>query len=105
MKTKCYQESELIVAGIQRERGKPSYAVMASPKDGSYVGSAFIALPRGQRDRLYELAAAGGGRMPKGYEPKKSFPAEWIKSRLLCRVLHLRGEGALRHARLVELFI
>jgi ATP-dependent DNA ligase len=102
VKTKCYQESQLVVAGIQRERSKPSYAVMASPEDGRYVGSAFIALPRGQRDRLYELAEAGGGKMPAGYEPKKSFQAEWIKPKLLGRVLHLRGEDTLRHARLVE---
>jgi hypothetical protein len=85
VKTKCYQESELIVAGIQRERGKPSFAVMASPEDGRYVGSAFIVLPRRQRDRLYELAEAGGGKMPAGIEPKESFPAEWIGPRLLGR--------------------
>ena len=75
---------------------------MASPDDERYVGSAFIALPRGQRDRLYELAEAGGGKMPKGYEPKKRFPAEWIRPRLLGRVLHPRGEDTIRHARLVE---
>src|SRR5262249_3597648 len=73
VKTKCNQESELVVAGIQRERGKPSFAVMASPEDGRYVGSAFIALPRGQRDRLYELAEAGGGRCPSREMGDSSF--------------------------------
>ena len=41
--------------------------------------------------------------MPAGYEPKKSFLAEWIEPRLVGRVLDLRGEDTLRHARLVEL--
>ncbi len=103
VKTKCNEESELIVAGIQRERGKPSYAVMASPDDRAYVGSAFIALPRQQREILYALAEAGGGTKPQGYQIKKNYPAEWIEPRLLGRVKHLRGEDTLRHARLIEL--
>lgn len=101
VKTKCYEESEFIVTGIQRERGKPSFAVMASLGDGRYVGSAFIALGRGDRDRLYELAEAGGGKAPAGYTVKKNFPAEWIKPRVTGRVLHLMREEPLRHARLV----
>jgi hypothetical protein len=43
--------------------------------------------------------------MPVGYEPKKSFPARWIKRRLIGRVQHLRGEHPLRHARLVEILV
>jgi bifunctional non-homologous end joining protein LigD len=36
-----------VVAGIQRKRGKPSYAVTASLDGGRCVGSTFIVLPQG----------------------------------------------------------
>jgi ATP-dependent DNA ligase len=99
LKTKCYTESAFRVAGIQRERGKPSYAVMASIENGHYVGSAFVALPKKQRDLLYRLAEAGGGSVPAGYRVKKNFPVAWISVPVVGRVLHIRG----RHARLVEI--
>jgi hypothetical protein len=48
--------------------------MMVSPEDGQYVGLAFIAPPWDQRDRLYQLAEAGGGKMPAGLQAEAAFP-------------------------------
>jgi bifunctional non-homologous end joining protein LigD len=43
LKTKCYDEADFNVIGVQRERGKPAMALMADAQ--GYVGSAFVTLP------------------------------------------------------------
>jgi bifunctional non-homologous end joining protein LigD len=41
LKTKSYTVSELELLGVERERGKPAFALMGEPGTRKYVGSAF----------------------------------------------------------------
>jgi ATP-dependent DNA ligase len=52
LKTKCFVRSELEVAAVLRERGKPPIAYIVDG-DRRYVGGAFIALNREQREKLW----------------------------------------------------
>lgn len=94
-KVKCYDEAEFGIIGVQRERGKPAMALMADTT-GRYVGAAFVTLPRGIRDRLWQrVQAKAGAKPPKGLAAEK---AEWVKPGLVARVKFLKGEDKLRHA-------
>ncbi len=42
LKAKCYAIGEFDLLDIEREPGKPAFALMADRKTGRYVGSAFI---------------------------------------------------------------
>ncbi len=95
VKAKCYDEADFSIVGVQRERGKPAMALMAD-ESGNYVGGAFVTLPRGIRERLWErVRARAGAAPPKGLPIAK---AEWIKPGLVARVKFLKGEEKLRHA-------
>ena len=95
LKIKCYDEADFNVIGVQRERGKPAMALMADQK-GRYVGSAFVTLPRGIRERLWQrVQEKSGAPAPKGMPAGK---AEWVKPGLVARVRFLKGEEKLRHA-------
>ena len=50
-KVKTFEEAEFDLIGVRRERGKPAMALMA--RGGRQVGSAFITLPNGIRERLW----------------------------------------------------
>ena len=52
LKAKCYAIGEFDLLGIEREPGKPAFALMADRKTGQYVGSAFINSSRAIRERL-----------------------------------------------------
>lgn len=41
LKAKCYTVEEYELLGVEREPGKPAFALMADRKTGQYVGSAF----------------------------------------------------------------
>lgn len=97
LKTKCYQETDYEIAGIQRERGKPAMALMVDA-ERNYVGSAFITANREMRERLWARVKKSAGPPPKGV--KKGTEAEWIKPGIVGRVKHLKGEEMLRHASL-----
>ena len=98
LKVKSYTEMTLDIVGVQRERGKPAMVLMADK--GEYKGGAFVTLPRGIRERLWErVQAKSGGMPPKGLKADK---AEWIKPGLQGRVITLRGEETLRHASLQD---
>ncbi|GLQ83076.1 ATP-dependent DNA ligase [Mesorhizobium huakuii] len=42
LKAKCYSVDEYELLGVEREAGKPAFALMADRATGRYVGSAFI---------------------------------------------------------------
>lgn len=100
LKIKCYDEADFTILGVQRERGKPAMAFMAD-QQGRYVGSAFVTLPRGIRERLWQrVQEKSGAPAPKGLPAGK---AEWIKPGLVARVRFLKGEEKLRHATVKDL--
>ena len=56
LKVKAFEEADFDLVGVRRERGKPAMAMLA--RDGRPAGSAFITLPAGIRERLWERVEA-----------------------------------------------
>lgn len=99
LKTKSYTVDEYELLGVERESGKPAFALMAERGTGRYVGSAFITLNREMRERLWHRVQEHAGPPPKGM---KRPATQWVKPGLIGRVKHLRGEDDLRHASLQD---
>ncbi|WP_287286248.1 hypothetical protein [Mesorhizobium sp.] len=100
LKTKFFTESEFELLGVECERGKPAFALMAEPGTRKYVGSAFVSVNREMRERLWKRVQEHAGPPPKDM-PKR--PAtQWVKPGIKARVKHLRGEEELRHASLQD---
>jgi DNA ligase D-like protein (predicted ligase) len=99
LKAKCYAIGEFDLLGIEREPGKPAFALMADRKTGKYVGSAFINSSRAIRERLWKRVQEHAGPAPRGM---KRSATQWVKPGLIGRVKHLRGEDDLRHASLQD---
>lgn len=99
LKTKCYSVGEFDVLGVEREAGKPAFALMAERGTGRYVGSAFITLNRELRERLWKRVQDHAGPPPKGM---KRPATQWVKPGLVATVKYLRGEEDLRHASLQD---
>ncbi|WP_187331376.1 MULTISPECIES: ATP-dependent DNA ligase [unclassified Mesorhizobium] len=99
LKTKAFTINEYELLGVEREAGKPAFALMAERGTGRYVGSAFITLNREMRERLWRRVQEAPGSPPKGM---KRLATQWVKPGLIGRVKHLRGEEDLRHASLQD---
>lgn len=99
LKTKAYRIDEYDLLGVEREAGKPAFALLAERGTGRYVGSAFITLNREMRERLWERVQERLGAPPKGM---KRPATQWVKPGLIGRVKHLRGDEDLRHASLQD---
>lgn len=99
LKAKCYAIGEFDLLGVEREAGKPAFALMAERGTGRYVGSAFITLNRELRERLWKRVQDHAGTAPKGM---KRPATQWVKPGLVATVKHLRGEEDLRHASLQD---
>ncbi|RUW95637.1 MULTISPECIES: ATP-dependent DNA ligase [unclassified Mesorhizobium] len=99
LKAKCYTVEEYGLLGVEREPGKPAFALMADRKTGRYVGSAFINSSRAIRERLWERVQEHAGPPPKGMKRPST---QWVKPGIIARVKHLRGEEDLRHASLQD---
>ncbi|MGX8008887.1 ATP-dependent DNA ligase [Mesorhizobium sp. ORM8.1] len=99
LKAKCYTIDEFDLLGVEREPGKPAFALMAERGTRRYVGSAFITLNREMRERLWKRVQDRPGTAPKGM---KRPATQWVKPGLIGRVKHLRGEEDLRHASLQD---
>ncbi|WP_164920102.1 ATP-dependent DNA ligase [Mesorhizobium ciceri] len=98
LKTKCYEEVDFEVAGVQLKPGSAPLALMATrDAERRYVGSAHIALTKAMRERLWAKVQEGKGTPPKGADKPD---AEWIKPGLVGRVKTLKREDKLRHATL-----
>jgi bifunctional non-homologous end joining protein LigD len=92
LKAKAFEEAEFDLVGLRRERGKPAMALLA--RNGRPAGSAFITLPAGIRERLWE-------RIQSPAKPsRKANTIEPVKPGIVGRVRYLRGEAPLRHATL-----
>ncbi|MER8793986.1 ATP-dependent DNA ligase [Mesorhizobium sp. M0984] len=100
LKIKCYTVGEFELLGVEREQGKPAFALMAEPGTRKYVGSAFVSINREMRERLWKRVQEHAGPPPKDM-PKR--PAtQWVKPGIKVRIKHLRGEEDLRHASLQD---
>ena len=99
LKIRSYMVEEYDLLGVEREPGKPAFALMADRKTGQYVGSAFINSSRAIRERLWKRVQEHGGTAPKGMKRPATV---WVKPGLVGRVKHLRGEEDLRHASLQD---
>ncbi|RWI14446.1 MAG: ATP-dependent DNA ligase [Mesorhizobium sp.] len=99
LKAKCYAVGEFELLGIEREAGKPAFALMGEIGTRKYVGSAFINSSREIRERLWKRVQEHAGPAPKGM---KRPATQWVKPGLIGRVKHLRGEEDLRHASLQD---
>ncbi|ANT53278.1 ATP-dependent DNA ligase [Mesorhizobium amorphae] len=99
LKTKCYSIDEYELLGVEREAGKPAFALMAERGTGRYVGSAFITLNREMRERLWKRVQEHAGPPPKGMRRPAT---QWVRPGLIGRVKHLRGEEDLRHTSLQD---
>ncbi|QKD04260.1 RNA ligase family protein [Mesorhizobium loti] len=98
-KIKCYEVEEFDLLGVEREPGKPAFALMADRATGRYVGSAFVNSSQAIRERLWKRVQEHAGPAPKGV---KRPATQWVKPGLIGRVKHLRGEEDLRHASLQD---
>jgi bifunctional non-homologous end joining protein LigD len=98
LKTKCYATGEFDLLGVEREAGKPAFALMAERGTGRYVGSAVI-LNRDMRERLWKRVQEHAGTAPTGM---KRPATKWVKRGLVATVKHLRGEEDLRDASLQD---
>ncbi|MBZ9709824.1 ATP-dependent DNA ligase [Mesorhizobium sp. ESP7-2] len=98
-KAKCYTVEEYELLGVEREPGKPAFALMADRQTGQYVGSAFINSSRAIRERLWKRVQEHAGPAPKGM---KRPATQWVRPGIIGRVKHLRGEEDLRHASLQD---
>ncbi|RAZ89865.1 ATP-dependent DNA ligase [Mesorhizobium hawassense] len=99
LKTKAFAVDEYDVLGVEREHGKPAFAIMAERGTGRFVGLAVIALNREMRERLWQRVQEHSGPPPKGV---KRAATQWVKPGLVGRVKHMRGEEGLRHATLKD---
>ncbi|TIX59051.1 MAG: ATP-dependent DNA ligase [Mesorhizobium sp.] len=99
LKAKCYTIGEFELLGVEREAGKPAFALMGEIGTREYVGSAFINSSRAIRERLWKRVQEHAGPPPKGM---KRPATQWVKPGLIGRVKHLRGEEDLRHASLQD---
>ena len=86
LKTINYMVGEYELLGVEREPGKPTFALMAEPGTRKYVGSAFITLNRQIRERLWKRVQEHAGKAPKGM---KRPATQWVKPGLIGRVKQL----------------
>ncbi|CAN7460088.1 ATP-dependent DNA ligase [Mesorhizobium sp. LjNodule214] len=99
LKTKAFTIDEYDLLGVEREPGKPAFALVAERGTGRYVGSAFINGNHEVRERLWKRVQTHAGQPPKGMKRPATV---WVKPGLIGRVKHLRGEEDLRHASLQD---
>ncbi|TGQ70998.1 ATP-dependent DNA ligase [Mesorhizobium sp. M00.F.Ca.ET.186.01.1.1] len=99
LKAKCYEVDEFDLLGVEREAGKPAFALLADRASGRYVGSAFINSSRAIREHLWKRVQEHVGEAPKGMQRPAT---QWVKPGIVGRVKHLRGEEDLRHASLQD---
>ena len=71
LKAKCYSVDEYELIGVEREAGKPAFALMADRKTGRYVGSAFINSSQAIRERLWKRVQEHAGPAPKGMKRRR----------------------------------
>jgi ATP-dependent DNA ligase len=68
LKAKCYAVGEFELLGVEREAGKPAFALMGEIGTRKYVGSAFINSSREIRERLWKRVPGACRTGTEGYE-------------------------------------
>ncbi|MER8484309.1 hypothetical protein [Mesorhizobium sp. M1322] len=102
LKTKSFTVDEFELLGVERERGKAAFALLAEPGTRNYVGSAVITLGHDMRERLWKRVQEHAGPPPKAM--KKRPATQWVGPGVKLRVKHLRGDHShIRHASLLGL--
>jgi ATP-dependent DNA ligase len=71
LKAKCYLVDEYELLGVEREAGKPAFALMADRATGRYVGSAFINSSQAIRERLWKRSRSTPGRRQRGLSDRR----------------------------------
>jgi DNA ligase D-like protein (predicted ligase) len=99
LKIKCYEVSELEVAAVLAERGKPTMALVVDGQN-NYLGGAFIT-NRHIKERLLARVRTKAGPLPKGMEKRPT--VQWLQPCVVARIRHLKGEEDLRHASVKEI--
>ena len=82
LKTKSYMFSELEVAAVLEERGKPTVALMVDSAN-NYMGGAFIT-NRTIKERLLARVRAKEGPLRKGMSRKPD--AKWLQPGVMARI-------------------
>ncbi|WP_322414355.1 ATP-dependent DNA ligase [Mesorhizobium huakuii] len=67
LKAKCYSVNEYKLMGVEREAGKPAFALMADRATGRYVGSVFINSSQAIREWLWKRVQEHAGPAPKAW--------------------------------------
>ncbi|MER8574412.1 hypothetical protein NKH19_23135 [Mesorhizobium sp. M1338] len=102
LKAKCYSIDEFVLLGVEREAGKPAFALVAERDTGRYVGSAFVTLNREMRERLWKRVKDHPGTAPKRMKRPATL---WVQRELIGCVKHLAARkirDTLRAARFPE---
>ncbi|MER8440809.1 ATP-dependent DNA ligase [Mesorhizobium sp. M1312] len=100
LKTKSWTVDEFELLGVEREPGKATFALLAEPGTGKYLGTAFITLGRDMKERLLKRVREHAGPPPEAM--KKRPATQWVKPGVKLRVKHLRGDHShIRHASLL----
>ncbi len=104
LKTKAMVEGEFIVVGVEPNPGGPPFALLARETDAGlvYVGSAFVTLPKVERDRFWAATDSLTVTKPAVKEIRRA-KVGFVKPVLKVKARHLRGAGMLRHASLAKL--
>jgi len=99
LKVKAFDEDEFDLIAVRREKGKPPIALMA--RAGKPVGSAFITLPAGAREQLWQHIQDNPVPPPATSTKKDTVGnTHWLRPGIKGMVKFLKGEGSLRHATL-----
>lgn len=104
LKTKAYITGEFVVIGYERKRGAAPSLLLADDAM-HYVGRAIPAVPRGQRDELWqalEFLHSDSFATSIGAGNRGAVPVQPV---LRVMAKHLRGEDKLRHATVTEILV
>jgi DNA ligase D-like protein (predicted ligase) len=101
LKTKCYTVTDFAVSGTTTTREGHRVALLRRRETGEYVGTAFLNLKRERREAL-DTWIAKLSSSPPPTRGSKFKDTNWLKPGLVASVRHLRGEGSLRHASIID---
>ena len=104
LKIKSFTVGDYAVLGVERSSTGIPVALLATlGRDPAYVGNAMVTLPAKERKAFWASVESMGAPQARigGFSRNKK--ATWIREGLVARVRHLRGENALRHAKLQSL--
>ena len=99
-KTKSFTVADYSVLGVERSDTGMPIALLATLGDKAYVGNAMVTLTAKELDTLWKAVERLGTPQGRLTGQTKREGATWLKSGMVARVRHLRGEDRLRLASL-----